>query len=274
VRDQVRVILAADGSLRAAPDVTLTDLPEPPFQPVHPVLVADTDAMRILRSRFRLGDGDGADWGRLLDVRIRAAEESNEWDAVWTLLRRIPRAQLDQELKYRSVKLRSLNGWAEPDSCFRPGTLVLESDLDLLGTAEQLQLRSRLIDEVWHHRDLAILNALNVRDQPGWEWGYVYKVARETGLPGVWLTKWQDRWVEEYWKQLHCRPDRARLGPVPFQMPYGWDLLMVLQGDALRRTTDALLDVLSADSRNLKPVTFRHSTRSNPARARNPLRCR
>lgn len=263
VRDRVRLILAADGSLQAAPDVTLSDPPAAPFLAVHPALVADADAMRILQHRFQLSDDDGADWGRLLDARITTAEQSGDWDGVWSLLRGIPREQLGDELEYRSVKVRSLEGWADPETCFRPGTLVMKPDLDGLGGPEAALLGGRLIDESYHQRDGSSLKALNVGDGPTWDWDPVYRVDPDDGPGGEWLSRWQRRWVGKYWEKLGHRPDKGLLGPSMFHMPSGWELLLVLEGDALRRTTAALVQALSVDTHWLKPVTFRHATRQS-----------
>ena len=263
VRDHVRLILAADGTLQAAPDVTLTDPPEPPFLAVHPDLAADADAMRILQHRFQLSDDEGADWGRLLDARIGTAEQSGDWEAVWTLLRGIPRDQLEEELEYRSIKVRSLDGWADPECCFRPGALVMKSDLDGLGEREAALVRGRLVDDAWHHRDGAALKALKIGDGPSWDWDYVYHIESEAGLSNDWLNKWQRRWIGKYWEKLGHRPDKSLLGPSPFHMPSGWELLLVLDGDALRRVTGALLGELASGRSRMRPVTFRHSTRPN-----------
>jgi hypothetical protein len=136
VRDQVRLILAADGTLQAAPDVTLSDPADPPFVSVHTALVADADAMRILQQRFSSvttrGPTGVASWMRGSD----RPEQSGDWNSVWTLLRSIPRDQLEDELKHRSIKVRSLDGWGDPEFCFRPGTLVRESDLEGLASAK------------------------------------------------------------------------------------------------------------------------------------------
>ncbi len=261
IRDRIAIILTSEGILRAAPDVTLSEPAEPPFSAVHAALAADPECRRILRSRFQVSDDESADWSRLLDARIRTADETNEWDDVWALLRRIPKDELDDAVEYRSIKVKALAGWTDSANCFRPGSLVHVSDLDSLGEEQAQHLRARLIDTDWHRRDGAALKALSIQDAPTWDWDYVYQVDPDDGLTGKWLSHWQKRWITKYWEALERRPDKGLLGPSPFHMPAGWDLILVLEGEALRRATTALLTALSTSHSWLRPVTFRHSTR-------------
>jgi superfamily II DNA or RNA helicase len=262
IRDRVALILASDGTLLCAPDVTLSEVVDPPFKAVHPLLAADSEARRTLQSRFQISADEGSDWGRLLDARIAATEASGEWDEVWALLRRIPREELSETLQYRSIRVRALEGWSDPDACFRTGGLVQRTDLEGLEVHQVDLLKALLIDEVWHTRDSAALKALGVGDAPSWDWDWVFRVADVEGLAGKWLTRWEKRWTDKYWELLDRRPDRSLLGSGSFKMPSGWDLILALEGDALRRATAALLDALGEDPDAVRSVEFRHSTRS------------
>lgn len=110
IRDRVRILLGEDGALLAAPEATLDSPPEAPLKSLHPAVVSDTVARRILQDRFRLQDGEGTDWGRLLDLQSRAADETGDWSPVWSLLRRMPWEDILEELSCRRIRVRSLAG--------------------------------------------------------------------------------------------------------------------------------------------------------------------
>jgi hypothetical protein len=87
IRDRIRLILTSDGALSAAPDVTLSEVADPPLKSVHEVLSADPETRRVLLERFRVRDLSDTDWERLLEIRIAAAKRSADWKDVWALLR-------------------------------------------------------------------------------------------------------------------------------------------------------------------------------------------
>jgi superfamily II DNA or RNA helicase len=261
VCEKVRLILTDRGTLEAAPEVTLAQPPEPPLHAVHPLLLADPDARRILHERFGLRDDESTDWGRLLDARIAKAEDDGSWEAVWTVLRRIPKEHLSEALEYRTVFVRAIAGWSEPANAFRVGRLVGAEDLERESDTREA-LNSWLVDEGFHSRDGAILETLGVTDEPNWEWELTSVDVDATDAPNIWLWGWYISWNQRYWEKLGQRADRWLLRPRTFRMPCGWQLLLLANGRARSRITEALLGAVSnASAYEFGPVTFAHSTR-------------
>lgn len=263
IRDRLRMIPSSDGGLLTAPESTLSPDGAEPLRPVHPELVADPETRRILEDRFHLRDAAETDWERLLDARVAVAQQSEDWSEVWNLLRRMPWDVLDEVLGWTPVSVRSLNGWAEPDHCIRSGNLLTTSDLDDLEDDRRPLVAAWLVDEDYHRGDTAILTKLGVTGAPRLDWKQFWAAPPETDpVSSAWLAGWRRKWTEAYHVSLDRRPELTRLGPSGYKLPSGWELLVLLEGDALRRITAHLLTAAAqAGVFNLAAVTFSHNSR-------------
>lgn len=261
IRDRVPLILATDGSLLSAAEITFQDPADPPLKSIHPILRSSVEAIRILHERFRVTADTASDWSRLLNARLAAIETEDNWNQVWALLRRIPRQRVAETVEDCTIMVRSLAGWVSSDDAFHAGSLVQFSDLEALSEEEAAHLKLWLIDETFHERDGAILNALGVGDAPSWNWTYVSS-GRLSGPAGQWLQRrWLNDCTSRYWERLSYRPERSLLGPAAFEMPKGWDLLLLTHGNPRKRVTDALLRCVRSEPQQLSTVAFRHISR-------------
>jgi hypothetical protein len=185
----VHLILTAEGQLQTAPNVTLSDPAPSALHSVHPVIASNSNAGRVLRDRFQIQDGSSTDWSRLLDPRIRAAEQDENWEPVWGLLRRMPPSDIRDAISTRSIKMRSRSGWAEPAASFHLGSLVGGEDLKEVNEEQRELLDRWLVDESFHEPDQAILTDLSVADAPDCSWSRLRHGHDET-LGGRWLAAW------------------------------------------------------------------------------------
>ncbi len=263
IRDRLRVIPAADGEMLASPEATLSADGGEPLRPVHPLLVSDADARRILEARFHLRDAAETDWERLLEARVDVAGSTGDWTDVWKLLRRMPWNAIDETLDWATIHVRARTGWVEPDRCVRAGALLLETDLDALDDQRQPLVAAWMIDENFHRQDTAILTRLGVTEALQTDWDEDWSVLPKTdSVSAAWLTRWREKWTEEYYVSLDRRPDRSRLGPSGFKLPRGWELLVLLDGDSRRRITAHLLNAVEhASAKALAGVSFSHRSR-------------
>lgn len=263
IRDELGILLAADGTLTTAPEVTLERNAEPPFKAVHEILADSPDALRILRDRFHLRAGEETDWSRIFDTYADRADASGDWTEVWKLLRRMPRNEAEACLTSRSVCVRTQAGWGSEDEVFRLGSLASDADLEALSVETLNYLRTIALNEGWHRRDQRALGNLNIASDTETRW--VRFAASDTSdTPwGKWFRSWESTWVDRYHEKLSRRPDRGLLGPEPVQMPIGWQLLVLLDGPARLRITHWLLSIIrDASPAEFSLTTFRHLTRS------------
>jgi len=264
VRDNARLILTTEGQLAAAPEVTLASPAEPPLRSVHPVLRDGSEANRILRQRFNVQDGEETDWERMLDVWIERAEQNGDWTGVWRLLRRMPWDDLQEQLGWRSIEVKTLGGWAAAEDVLRPGALIQADDLATVKDEKaRPQLAALLVDMEFHRDDSTILTELGVRESPADVWQQAH-YADDQSLASAWLAKWQSHCVSNYHALLGARPDRHLLGPETFSLPVCWSLLVLSPDQRRPAVTSHFLNVFgSANPVKYAPVTFRHSSRRN-----------
>lgn len=263
IRDEISIILTSGGTLARAPDVTYQNPAPSPLKSIHPALLADSSACRILKERFRIVHDVSGDWERLLTVRIAAAEECGDWNSVWELLRQIPHEHRSELLNSTSLRVLTLDRWAEPEHVIRLGQLIDTSDLLDLPDQQSAIIRSWLIDAEYHRHDNRILDVLKIGDTPGWQWRIAIETKGATDGGSVWLQAWLRSCRRSYWIQLGCRPDKALLEPDVFQMPHGWDLLLGAEGTLRHRLTELLLTAVCYAPQQLAPVRFHHRTRPN-----------
>ena len=263
VRDRIPVIPTAGGKLTTAPNVVLDFTAEPPLQPVHPVVAGDSAARRILQERFHVSDAADTDWTRLLDAYLARAGRDGDWTAVWTLLRRMPLQEARSALEIREVKVRTLGGWAGPDMVVRLEVSFLPEMPEGLAEAAEQEMRRLVLDEEFHRGDASMLSVLGLARGTGLDW-FTFDADDHKGnaATATWHAGWLSRWTGRYHERLNHRPDRYLLRPDDFEMPRGWQLLLLLEGDARERITHWFLTQLAQrPAAALAPVTFRHSSR-------------
>lgn len=267
IRDRIRLILTSDGTLSTAPDVTLSEVADPPLKSVHEVLRSDPEARKILVERFRVRDLSDTDWERLLDIKVAAAERTEDWKEVWTLLRALQPQTLRDCLEDRSISVYTRAGWRHSSQVFRLGSFLSEDDVrgPEPGSIRGKILNSLILDEKWHRGDSAILLALAVTEVPASIWSDVHAASIEHGPHHQWFWSWHERGVMHYFSKLqkNSRPDRTYIGPVDLQMPACWPLFLLVDGPALSKVTKRFLrTILTANTSQFGPVIFRHSTRA------------
>lgn len=272
IRDRVRLILTADGALSAAPDVTLSEVADPPLRSVHQALSGNKEIRDILVDRFHVKDLSDTDWERLIDIRIAAAERSADWKDVWALLRALQPQVLRECLDNKSISVFTRAGWRDSSQVFRVGSLLTDDDISSskLILISKTILNSLLLDEKWHKNDVAVLSVLGVTDTPVLAWSDARDTTNSQGLHAKWFQGWHERGVGYYFSKLtgNSRPDRGYIGARDVEMPACWPLLLLIDGPALSRITRHFLQAISiAKAVEFGPVTFRHSTRSNAYRS-------
>lgn len=265
LRNTVRIILTASNQLAAAPEVTLSSSAEAPLQLVHPVLRADPALVEILRHRFDVEDCDDTGWERLLQLRIEQAESSGDWNEVWKLLRRMPWGDFVAQAEWRVFSVRTLHGWQPADQVFRPGRLVQISDLDdICDGSTRNQLAEMLLDESFHSGDEALCTKLGITAQPSEQWVDAYGSLDETTVGGRWLHRWQELHTKRYHRALEFRPDINLLAPQSFNMPTGWQLLLLAPECRRAAVTVHFIGFLARTSpREYSNVVFWHRSRRN-----------
>lgn len=264
VRDRIRVILDAQGMLRPAPELSLSGDAQGLLSLPHPFLLASEPVRKILEDRFHLRDASETDWDRLLEAQAVKAREAEDWSGVWELLRRMPWDAVTDSLGWVEIEVKTLDGWAHPDRCFRFGDLIRREDLDEADEQHRPYLREWMVDEDFHRHDAALLKELNVDTSPRAEWDRVWRVPPETDPHSKdWIQDWSTEWRRAYHRDLDYRPGLGYLGPAEFHMPVGWELLILAGESALSRVSRWLLDQCrSAPPGVLHPVIFRHGTQA------------
>jgi superfamily II DNA or RNA helicase len=264
LRDRLPLILTAAGELATAPNVVLDPAAEPPLRPVHPVVAEDPGARRILQERFRVGDAADTDWTRLLDAYLARAGQDGDWTAAWTLLRRMPGQEAREALEIRTVKVRTLAGWSNPALAVRLQAGFLPEIPDGLAEGPRRELELLVLDEEFHRGDAAMLSVLGLARGAGLDWFTLDMDDHRGSAAGAWHAGWLAKWTARYHEKLGYRPDRYLLRPDAFGMPRGWQLLLLLEGDARERLTAWYLAQLQQRPTSLlAPVNFRHSSRPN-----------
>jgi hypothetical protein len=174
------------------------------------------------------------------------------WDAV------------TDSLGWAEIEVKTLDGWASPDRCFRFGDLIRREDLEHADEQHRPYLRSWMVDEDFHRHDAGLLKELNVGMSPPADWDRVWSVPPETDPHAQhWMQAWSTEWRSAYHRHLDHRPGLGYLRPDGFHMPVGWELLILAGESAQSRVSRWLLDqCLSAPPGFLHPATFRHSTQT------------
>lgn len=261
IRDAVPIVLTAEGQLATAPEVALGEHPEPPLVPVHPELLADARSRTILQNVFQVRDDDETDWHRLMRVEALRAQGSGDWTAVWKLLRRMPWDEAVEAIESHVIEVRTRAGWADPDVVIRGSALVDPAAAGKLTSEQRAHLDGLLLDEEWHAKDGALLEELGIGAVGTVRWAD-WEAGDLADTPwGRWLNEWHRRWAARYHEKLNHRPDFSLLRARSFEMPAGWELLVLLDPPAATRVTDFLLDALAGGSSTGAMVEFRHSTR-------------
>lgn len=262
VRDQLRIILCADGSLRSAPEVCLSEDDQGLLSVVHADLLADNAVRKILEDRFQLRDAAETDWDRPLEALAAQARQTGDWTPVWNLLRRIPWEAVSEALDWVSVEVKTIDGWASPEACFRFGDLIRCEDIEDAEESSRPHLRAWMVDEAFHLHDTALLNRLEVSTVPRADWDSVFRIPPDTDpISSDWIQTWSTKWRDAYHRDLDFRPAVGYLGPADFRMPLGWELLVLAGPEARPRVSAWILErCRSAPFNALKPAAFRHST--------------
>lgn len=269
IRDEARLILTNEGDLVTASEVILSDVAEPPLKSVHPELAADSNARRVLQTRFNILDGTETDWTRLIDAWIERAEKDGDWTNVWRMLRRMPWDDACEILESRSISVMTLEGWRASDETICLGDLITLEDIAACDPESQPQLRSILVDNEWHSADEALLAELNVRPSPPSMWSEIFGASTDDTAEAKWYRAWRERHVADYHSKLGGRPDRNLLGPAGVSMPAGWPLLVLAPPSARSRVTAHFLgQIAKASVAKFRPVTFKHSSRPTAWEAR------
>lgn len=262
LRDRLPLIPTAAGDLTTAANVVLDAAAELPLRSVHPVVARDASAQRILRERFHVGDAADTDLTRLLDAYLARASQDDDWTAAWTLLRRMPAKDARDALEIRTLKVRTLAGWRDPDIVVRLQPAFLPEIPENLVDGPHRELELLVLNEEFHRSDAAMLSVLGLAVGGGLDWFTFDAADHKNSAAGAWHSSWLSLWTARYHKKLGNRPDCHLLRPDGFEMPRGWQLLLLLEGDAQERLTGWFLARLQQQtSRQLAPVTFRHSSR-------------
>lgn len=264
IRDRLRIIPDAGGMLRPAPELTLSGDGQGVMAQVHPRLTQGVATRSILEERFHLRDAAETDWDRLLESHADAARGLGDWTGVWKLLRRMPWDVLEETLDWVAIEVKTLDGWATPDRCFRFGGLITREDLEETSDQNRPYLSAWIVDEAFHRHDAAILGKLGVSETPSSDWDMIWTVPPETDpISQAWIKTWASTYKAAYHAELDYRPESGYLGPADFRLPAGWELLVLVGPEALVRVSAWMLDrcaTSSATGAALRPVVFRHST--------------
>lgn len=263
VRDSIRLILTATGSLVAAPEATLAGEADPPLQPVHPVLRSPADLTNILRHRFHLQNGEDTDWERLLIAWLeRASHHEDAWAEVWKILRRMTWDEFTVQAGRHTIFVRTLAGWHPADEVIVPGALITIEDVkDVADQDRREQLKRMLLDTDFHASDTSFLVELDITEFPALRWSTAYQP--ETGsLADHWLRDWEKASGSAYHESLKRRPDRQLLGPEDYRLPASWQLLLLSPDRCRPRVTARFLRTLAESAlSDFAPVLFRHCSR-------------
>ncbi|MEH2484543.1 DEAD/DEAH box helicase [Bradyrhizobium sp. AZCC 2230] len=262
IREKLPLILTETGGLTTAPNVALNPDTEPPLHPVHPLVASHTASRRILQDRFHVSEDAEADWQRLMDGYLSRAEREKDWSAVWKLLRRMPRSDAADVLKTRSVCVRTLRGWNAPEHVVRYDPLFLDELSSDLQEPARTELGAIILDTEFHRNDEVFLKFLDLELPQKLRWSSFDADDYDNTAAGKWYDGWLRKWRERYHKKLGNRPDVYLLRPDAFDMPVGWQLLLLLEGEAREKLTMwLLLQLQEKDFVNFDTVTFRHSSR-------------
>ncbi len=262
VRERVAIILADDGSLQLAMNITFGEPATEDMHRVHPFVAADPKVSAVLSRRFGISDDEGPDWSRLLRARVSQAHRDDHWEPVWDLLRKMPWQDIENEIGEHAVQVRTLEGWASPENCILPGAFLSAADLPTDGKKSEY-LKAKLINLEYHNNDLAILRELGLSETLSWEWEPKYVSSqREEDIAEAWLQSWAAAGAMEHRAFLNNRPDLSLLRPTSFNMPDGWEFLICTEGATQSRIFQSMLiSIASGLSAYCKPVTFRHTSR-------------
>lgn len=267
IRDRLRIIPTADGSLATASEVVLGDMPEPPLLGVHPEVGGHADLRRILRDRFDVRDDHDTDWQRLARTTASRANSSDDWTEMWKLLRRMPWDEAVEVLEDHIIMVRTLGGWADPAEVLRNDALLSACDLPSLAGEAREELELLFLDEAWHSSDDALLTELGLDTSDAVSWQQWQPGERRETTAGRWLAAWQSEWVQEYHASLDRRPDINLLRADRLWMPVGWEMLLHAGPELAGTLTRWILAGLAeANFLHARPVEFRHSSRPDAYR--------
>ena len=271
LRSSLKVVPTTTGELVAAdeaifqPNEGAHKLPGRHY--VQHELAENTEARRILKQVFGIGEVDDQAWESLLLTTLN--EGNSKWGyrneaamgEFWERLRSAPSAVQDSFIqRYRgSIQVRRGNSaWVTADEVLLPGGLVGDNPL------ETLENENALVQPRFHGNDVSLLQKIGVQSDLVGE-PTIEKTPKE-------LNDWLEYCRSDYVSSISRNPRRYCLEPNRFKMPFGWKVLPLLKGGANARLTERFLQSYFAGDFG-QWVGFGHdSVESYPRRkVRHPL---